>query len=1281
MGRELYAAFPAFRTEVDRCAEILRPHLGLDIRDILWPKNRNWQKNSAAHGIDLKAMLAGNTQPPEDGDTLRLNQTEHLQPALFTIEYALARLWIALGVAPHAIVGHSMGEYVAACLAGVFSLDDALHLIVRRAQLVALLPPARMLAVTLSESELQPLLRGELSISLINGPSLCVVAGPPPAVEEFARTVTARGVMCRPVQNTHAFHSRLLDPIVPAFAAEVRKVRLSAPRIPFVSNVTGRWIATADATDPDYWARHANHTARFHDALHTLWQTDDPVLLEAGPGHTLSVLAQQHPSRPAATSSTAVASLRHHYETQPDEELLLMNAGRLWLCGVKIRWENLHSEKSRRKISLPTYPFERHIHWLEAAPSAPVASAAIHKNSNASEWFYVPSWKRMLTAPVSAGELSARLGEKRAWIFFTDECGVASKLLERFRTAGHEIITVRPGREFGMTGPQDFTIAPGIAENYERLLESLVASTTMLGGIVHAWSIGRDKSEMAAIDGFVHAQDLGFHSLLCLAKALAKQGRSEDLRLFALSDHVQDVHGREELRPEKSTLLGPCLVIPQEFPNIIVKSIDLELPENGRLDEQVVDHLAGEFCCADSELFVAHRNGQRWIQTYEPATLPQPDMTPPVFREGGAYLITGGLGNAGREIARYLARTFRAKLILIGRSSLPLRESWPDWIKDHPGDDPTARRIRSIEEIEALGGAVLYVNANVDDRAAMQSAIDQGERKFGTLHGVIHGAGVVGDEGYGEIQDADRAHCDLHFQSKARGLLVLNDLLAGRTLDCCLLMSSLASILGGIGQAAYSAANIYLDTFARLHSRESTLRWLSVNWDVWRTQENIWGHSGPGKTLEELGMTSDEAMHAMTMALAARHAGQLIVSTGKLDARIRQWVKLESLRSGKPPASGRASSAPGANGTSDAPSSANEFERFVANVWQSVLGIDDIGLDETFLDLGGHSLLMMQVVGRLRAQYRVELSLRDFLEASTIGGLAKLIGERLLAGLSPARQPPSLISIQRGDPSRMPLFLIPGGWGGEVEFVVYAGLSQHIDPGLPIWGLQARCVGTDEPAHSSVPEMAADYLSDIRRIHPHGPFMLAGECIGGICAYEMACQLERNRESVALVVLLDTIVPTESQLEDFLEEEAAQRRIETQSITLRQRIRHHREQMSGLTLMEKFTYILGRAFRRKSQGAPPANEHPRGQKDYPPTLLRHRLQAYGGTVTLLIDEESSQLHGVLGWETIPVARLETHVLPGTHLSYIRENAATTGALLRDLLRQAASNPHHAFAAA
>jgi malonyl CoA-acyl carrier protein transacylase len=340
MGDGLYQACETFRGEADRCAEILEPLLGVDIRQVLYPASQSWKQTTQAKGIDLKRMLGHSADGPPDPDTLRLSATLYSQPALFTIEYAMARQWAALGVTPGAIIGHSMGEYVAACLAGVLSLADALRLIAVRAKLVNELPQAPMLAVMLPEAELLPQLPADLSVSLINGPSHCVVAGPPDSVAALERTLTERGVIARRVQNGHAFHTRLMEPVASAFEAEVRKVSLSAPQIPYISNVTGTWITAADAVDPTYWVRHLTRTARFSEALHEMWQLPDPVMVECGPGRTLTILANQHPERKGPLRG-AISSIRQRYENETDTQVLLSATGRAWLAGTAIRWQGL----------------------------------------------------------------------------------------------------------------------------------------------------------------------------------------------------------------------------------------------------------------------------------------------------------------------------------------------------------------------------------------------------------------------------------------------------------------------------------------------------------------------------------------------------------------------------------------------------------------------------------------------------------------------------------------------------------------------------------------------------------------------------------------------------------------------------------------------------------------------------------------------------------------------------------------------------------------------------
>ncbi len=354
MGHELYSSWRVFKTEVDRCAQILRPHLGVDIREILYPASRSWKKARGGKGIDLKRMLAKSSETVPDADELKLNRTRFAQPALFTIEYATARLLQSVGLNPDALLGHSMGEYVAGCLAGVFSLPDALRLIAVRAKLVDELPQGAMLSVLLPEAELLPLLGATLSISLLNGPNNCVVAGEPGAIEELERRLGEREVICRRVQNGHAFHTAALAPIVEEFKAEARTVRFGLPRIPYASNVLGDWITEGYGSEADYWAQHATQTARFSDLLGRTWSLGDPILIECGPGRTLSTLAAQHPGRKLSRLG-ALFSLRQSYENESDEEVLLRAIGKAWLSGAPVDFQSIPRSGEPRLLTCPNF--------------------------------------------------------------------------------------------------------------------------------------------------------------------------------------------------------------------------------------------------------------------------------------------------------------------------------------------------------------------------------------------------------------------------------------------------------------------------------------------------------------------------------------------------------------------------------------------------------------------------------------------------------------------------------------------------------------------------------------------------------------------------------------------------------------------------------------------------------------------------------------------------------------------------------------------------------------
>jgi acyl transferase domain-containing protein len=352
MGKELYENEPLFRTDVDYCCEYLKPYLKLDLRDLFYPKDK----------LDEAAD--------------RLAQTRFTQPAIFTIEYAVARQWMRWGVEPMGMIGHSLGEFAAACIAGVFSVEEGLRLVAARGRLIQQVAGGAMVSVLLSEEELTPVLDqlGGLEIAVINTPSSCVVSGSKHKIETLEAELARREVMSRRLRVTAAGHSAAVDPILDDFRNVVREVRLQVPKMPYLSNLTGQWISGTEITDPDYWVNHLRHTVRFSDGAAELLKDQELVLLEAGPGTTLSTLLSQHASRPPRLS--VISSLPPASEPQPDMQYMLGGLGRLWMEGAKLDWNRFYEAEKRLRIEFLTFPFDRAHDHIELAQAErnPVAT-------------------------------------------------------------------------------------------------------------------------------------------------------------------------------------------------------------------------------------------------------------------------------------------------------------------------------------------------------------------------------------------------------------------------------------------------------------------------------------------------------------------------------------------------------------------------------------------------------------------------------------------------------------------------------------------------------------------------------------------------------------------------------------------------------------------------------------------------------------------------------------------------------------------------------------------
>ncbi|MCA9926391.1 MAG: acyltransferase domain-containing protein, partial [Anaerolineales bacterium] len=569
---------------------------------------------------------------------------------LFTVEYALAQLLLSWDIQPQAMIGHSIGEYVAACLAGVFSLEDALAIVSVRGGLMQKMAPGSMLAVPLTETAVQPYLSADIDLATINAPNRCVLAGPTDAINALAARLEADGVTARPLHTSHAFHSHMMEPMLDTFSQRLQHIEFHPPQVPIISNVTGEWMTAEQAADPLYWAQHVRHAVRFADGIQLLAQQPETILLEVGPGTTLRTLAQRHPGRPAA--QPVMATMRHPKEEQADDYTLLKTVGQLWLNGVSFRWDGFYENEFRHRVLLPTYPFERQRYWIEPGADADVMPTALFKQPDMKDWFYLPSWKRTMP-PVLERPLTPQ-----TWLIFHNDDALSAAVLDQLKQLDVTAVSVSAGDTFQNENNQ-FTIRPAAAEDYEMVWQTLYEQEILPTHVLHMWNV---TSELTT-----DALDRSFYSLLYTAQAIAKTDAESNVELGVVTSHLQQIGAEiQPSHPEKATVLGACKIIPQEMANIHCRSIDVVPTRPTELAQQLVAELSS----TSDDAVIGYRGWERWAQAFEAA--PVADSAP-VFNAGlrnqGVYLITGGLGGIGLTLAAYLAEEVQARLVLTTRSS------------------------------------------------------------------------------------------------------------------------------------------------------------------------------------------------------------------------------------------------------------------------------------------------------------------------------------------------------------------------------------------------------------------------------------------------------------------------------------------------------------------------------------------------------------------------------------------------------------------------------------
>ncbi|RBQ19218.1 hypothetical protein DP939_14855 [Spongiactinospora rosea] len=780
MGRGLYRAYPVYRDAVDECADLLTPSLGLDLRDLL---------------------LAD----PGDGQAAaRLRETAITQPSVFVTQYAAARLWESLGVRPAALLGHSVGELTAAHLAGVFTLPDALRAVARRGALMQATARGTMLALPLDADAVRPMLPGDVEMAAANSPAACVVAGSGEAIDRFAEDLADLGITGTPLRTSHAFHSQLMEPVLEEFAAALAEMDLRAPEVPFVSGLTGDWITPEQATSPAYWAAQLRGEVRFDAGVRTLRLAGHGHFLEVGPGGTLTGFVRRH-LLDAGTPGVPVAGMPGGGD---DEAGLFKAAARLWTTGVEPDWERLERSRVRRRVALPSYPFQRTRHWIEpdTGPGADEEAEPDMARHN----LYVPSWRqepRPAARPV-AGE---------HWLLVGGPRDLADAVAAAAAESGVAVTIAGSGRgtPLDLDSPADV----------QRCLQRLTADDSpRIHRIVYldGLNAGAHDLDQRAVARRVYRR------MAAVAQALVRYC-PPGTEVIGVTDRVWSVNG-EPATPAAVTALGPLLTLPREQPSVTVRQIDADATAPVR---RLASALVAEVTADGPADRVALRGSRRWVQSFTP--LPEPPGPPalPPLRQGGVYVITGGLGGLGLAVAEELAATAGARLVLVARTAMPERERWPALL-DAPGTDAGTRgRIAGVRRVEAAGGEVMTVAADIGDRDQVIEVLALAEKEFGEVNGIVHAAGVPGGQ---LLAVHDDIAADAVFAAKLDGASVLAELAGEGRLpeaDFVALFSSIVTLSADYGHCDYMAANLYLDALAAAHA-DGEPRFVSINWWGWR---------------------------------------------------------------------------------------------------------------------------------------------------------------------------------------------------------------------------------------------------------------------------------------------------------------------------------------------------------------------------------------------------------------------------------------------------------------
>ena len=928
MGHQLYQTQPTFKKALDHCAEILQAYLDKPLLEILYSESN------------------------------LIHETLYTQPAIFALEYALAQLWLSWGIVPSAVMGHSVGEYVAATLAGVFSLEDGLKLIAHRSKLMQNLPQnGEMVAIFAEVKTVQEAIAGygdEIAIAAFNGNHI-VISGTQETVEKVTQSFKEKNIKTRKLKVSHAFHSPLMRPILADFEKVAQEINYNQPRIEIISNLTGQQV-TAEITKPEYWVNHIIEPVKFADSIDYLAKQEYQIFLEIGSQPTLLGMGRLVlETEENTTQYYWLPSLR---KDQNEWQQILQSLARLYSLGISIDWQYFTQDYPHKTLTaLPTYPFQRQRYWLEGTQKK-------RESNNVDDWFYQINWIKKSNP--SASSFKPIVGN---WLIFAEpskdrdaRSHVSTALVQELSKLNQSCILVYPAETYHKIEAGVYQINPASKEDYQTLLSEIKLN---LQGIIHLWSLGPNQELSATV--LENSQTTTTQSVLYLLQTLTEY--SINSQLWIATCQTQRITEQDQISLTGSPLWGLGKVIALEYPEYWGGIIDL----SSTTDPDEVALLLNEIINSDNENQIAFRKGQRYVARLQNTTRPKVNQN--IDYSQGTYLITGGLGSVGLKVAQWLVKQGAKSLVLLGRNK------------------PSANVSQVLENLEAQSINLLICQADITQEQELKDVLTTVKNTMSPLRGIVHCAGLLDD---GLLQGLSWEKFSKVLSPKIQGTWNLHQLTLEDSLDFFILFSSAASLLGSPGQGNYAVANSFLDAIAHYRHTQN-LRATSINWGI--LSDGMATHSRVAvKGLKSI--LTEDALNVLPQLFNTVQTG---VISANWEAVSQQFPNLtespyfqDILKPIAQPSKKTTSSIfETLLATPEETREAylvNYLQTTISGIMQTVDG--QLSPGDSLLDLGMDSLMVMEAINQLKTDLQLMLYPREFYERPRINSLAKyLAGE------------------------------------------------------------------------------------------------------------------------------------------------------------------------------------------------------------------------------------------------------------------------------------------------